>query len=388
MILAVAATLLAAVVVVRNAAVLQFAESEPKRAAAVWAAHPSSEVWLGLTEIGLTARKRGSVSAATLSRIRDAAVKSPLSPEPYLVRGVEAQLANDPEQARRAFLAAKLRDGRSIPARYFLAELYFRKGDVSHGLREIALLARMVPSGTASLAPYIATYAKNPRTRPELQALFRSDPMLENAALTALATDAANTDLVLDLAGPRGATPAWTTTLIDSLVRAGQYGKARAVWAKLAHVPGNPDALLFDAQFQGSPAPGPFNWTLVSSTLGLAERQPGGRLHVLYYGQDEGVLASQLLVLPAGRYRLAMRVAGDINHAGALRWTVTCQGSNSVIASLPLGDAARLGKGLTFDVPAGCAAQSFALTGHAPEIVQQTDLTISGLQLTREGADG
>ena len=63
MILAVAATLLAAVVVVRNAAVLQFAESEPKRAAAVWAAHPSSEVWLGLTEIGLTARKRGTIPA-------------------------------------------------------------------------------------------------------------------------------------------------------------------------------------------------------------------------------------------------------------------------------------------------------------------------------------
>ena len=100
------------------------------------------------------------------------------------------------------------------------------------------------------------------------------------------------------------------------------------------------------------------------------------------------MLASQLLVLPAGKYRLAMRVAGDVNHASALRWTVTCQGSNSVIASLPLSDAARLGKGLTFDVPAGCAAQSFALTGHAPEIVQQTDVTISGLQLSREGADG
>lgn len=374
-------------VVVRNAAVLQFAELEPTKAARVWAAHPSSELWLGLTEIGLTARQRGSVSTATLGRIRDAAIKSPLAPEPYLVRGVEAQLANDQERARQAFAAAKLRDGRSIPARYFLAELDFRRGDARSGLREIAILAQMVPNGTSNLAPFIATYAKDPRTRPQLQSLFRSDPALEQGALTTLATDPANTDLVLTFTGDRALAPPWTNTLLDSLVRAGNYAKARAVWARLAHIPAA-DGLIFDPQFRDSTAPGPFNWTLASSTLGLAERQSAGRLHLLYYGQEDGQLASQLLVLVPGRYRLAMQVSGDVANAGGLVWTITCQGSNAVLATLPLSDAARLRQGVAFDVPKSCTAQALQLNGHAPEIPHQSDITVSNLRLTREGQNG
>ena len=50
---------------------------------------------------------------------------------------------------------------------------------------------------------------------------------------------------------------------------------------------------MYDGGFTDSKSHGPFNWTLTSSTIGLAEREPGGRLHVIYYGQEEGVLASE-----------------------------------------------------------------------------------------------
>jgi len=179
----------------------------------------------------------------------------------------------------------------------------------------------------------------------------------------------------------------WTNTLLDSLVRAGNYAKARAVWARLAHIPAA-DGLIFDPQFRDSTAPGPFNWTLASSTLGLAERQSAGRLHLLYYGQEDGQLASQLLVLVPGRYRLAMQVSGDVANAGGLVWTITCQGSNAVLATLPLSDAARLRQGVAFDVPKSCTAQALQLNGHAPEIPHQSDITVSNLRLTREGQNG
>ena len=380
------ATLLAALLVVRNAVVAQYAETKPQLAAWIWPSHPSSNLWSGLTEIGLNARARKAVSPATLEKIRDAAAKSPLAPEPFLVRGVEAQLAGDYPLATQAFLAAKLRDGRSIPARYFLAEQYFRSGDAAHGLREIALLARMVPNGVAGLAPFIATYAKDPRNRPQLLSLFRSDPQLQDAALTTLASDAGNADLILELGSDRQ--PVWAGTLLNSLVVAGQYQKAHGIWARLAHVAPASGQLIFDPGFKGSDAPPPFNWALTASTIGLAERQPGGRLHVIYYGQEDGVLASQLLVLSPGRYRLAMRLAGDLNHAASLSWTVTCVGSTTASLSLRLSDPALAARGVAFDVPANCPAQRLELVASAPELPQQAEIMVSNLSLRQVAGNG
>ena len=384
-ILAGIAALLVAVVVVRNAAVRQFAKTDPKLAARFWPSHPSSELWLGLTQIGLSARERKPVPPATFELIRDGALKAPLAPEPFLVRGVEGQMAGNQRLATAAFVGARLRDGRSIPARYFLAEQYFRRGEAARGLREIAILARMLPDGVSSLAPFVASYAKDPRTRPQLRALFRSDPGLEQAALATLATDPRNADLILGLATPSAKAPSWTEALLNSLIAAGQYGKAQQIWARLGHVRPTANS-IFDPKFEGSDAPAPFNWTLTSSTAGLAERQSGGRLHVIFYGQEDGVLADQLLILAPGRYRLAMRVEGETAGAAALRWSVICTGSGPTLLSLPLGVQRRAA--VPFEVPADCRAQHLQLIGSAPELPQQVEVTVSGLTLNREPANG
>jgi hypothetical protein len=382
------AALLGGVQVVRNAAVAQYAETKPKTAARIWPTHPTSELWLGLTQIGQTARQRASVTPATFDLFRDAAKKAPLSPEPYLVRGVQVQLAGNYSLAQRAFLAAKSRDGRSIPARYFLAEQYFRTGDASRGLREIAILARMVPNGVTNLAPFVAAYAKNSRTQPQLKSLFRSDPNLEQTALATLAVDPHNTDLILALATPSATPPQWSGILLQTLVAAGQYADAYRVWTKVAHISPAEEGPIFNADFGVNNAPPPFNWTLSSSTLGLAEAQSGGRLHVVYYGQEDGVLATQLLLLKPGRHRLAMRLAGDVAHAAPLSWNLECVGSKAQLLSLLLSDPKRAAAGVSFEVPAKCAAQSLTLAVSAPEIPQQADVTVSGLRLIREQIGG
>lgn len=385
-ILAVVAALLVAIVVVRDAAVRQFAKGDPQLAARIWPSHPSSQLWLGLTQIGLSARERKPASPATLELIRSAARKAPLEAEPFLVRGVEGQVAGDQRLATEAFAAARLRDGRSVPARYFLAEQYFRQGDAARGLREIAILARMIPSGVDRLAPFVATYAKDPRTQPHLRALFRTEPALEQAALTTLATDARNTDLVLGLATPNRTVPQWSEVLLRSLFEAGEYRRAQQVWGRISRVTPPKDS-LFDPQFRGSAAPAPFNWTFTSSTVGLAESQPGGRLHVMFYGQEDGLLATQFLALTPGRYRLAMRVEGAAP-GESLKWTVLCANSGQAVVTLPLNDAKRAAQGAVFDLPTECGGQILRLLGSAPEIPQQIDVTISGLTLNRVPGNG
>ena len=127
--------LLLAVQVVRNAAVDALAPLHPESAAKVWAGHPSVEISRGLAEIARASAGRKPIPKAAFTMIDDGALKAPLSPQPFLVRGVQAQLAGDLESARRAFLAAQWRDPRSMPAAYFLATYYFEAGKTLDGLQ-------------------------------------------------------------------------------------------------------------------------------------------------------------------------------------------------------------------------------------------------------------
>lgn len=391
LILVAVAGLLVAVVVVRNAVVAQYAEIKPERAASVWGGHPTAELWLGLTRIGAAARERRPVGPAILDPIMDAARKAPLAAEPFLVRGVQAQMAGDQEVAERAFAAAELRDPRSIPARYFLAENAFRHGDAENGLREIAMLGRLVPGGTQGLAPYVAAYARQPSNWGHLRALFKTDPALQDAVLTSLASDARNAGLILglwDRSRSGGQAPGWTAPLLKSLVDARQYGTAYKMWMTLGQVRPQPGSLIFDSAFKGSNAPGPFNWDLTSSTVGLTERQAPGRLHIIYYGQENGVLAGQLLLLKPGAYRLAMQLSGDAAHARPLTWRLTCHVSNKVIFEVSLADRAAFARGVQFSVAPDCPAQWLQLIASSPDLPQTIDVTVSNLSLTMVGANG
>jgi hypothetical protein len=377
-----------AALIVRNATVAAFSEGDPESAAQVWPGHPAVEISRGMIAIATAARDRRAVQPETLRRVYDASRKDPLAPEPFLVRGVEAQLAGNAALARQAFAAAEWRDPRSLPARYFLAEDAFRRGDTRVGLREIVTLARLTPNGAGSLAPYLGAYAIDRSTWPQLRTLFRENPGLASATLASLAREPANADVVLALADERqrSAGSAWIPTLLASLVNAGEYQKARAVWAELSHVRLDGRALIFDPRFTQSAAPPPFNWALTSSTVGLTERRPGGGLHVIYYGQEDGVLASQLLVLPSGAYRFTMQTSGDLSGAQSLQWKLVCANTKMEIATAPFTAAAK--DGWTVSVPSSCAAQQVQLVGSSSDMPRQVDVTIGQVNLAPERSGG
>src|SRR5206468_6546767 len=124
-IIAVVVALLIGLQVVRNAAVSALAQTRPGDSARLWQGHPASEIGVSMTDIARASRARRPIPASAFGMIADAAVKAPLAPEPFLVRGVQAQLAGDGAAAQRAFEAAQWRDPRSLPAAFFLADRYF-----------------------------------------------------------------------------------------------------------------------------------------------------------------------------------------------------------------------------------------------------------------------
>jgi hypothetical protein len=382
-IIAAVIALLLSVQIVRNAAILSWSASKPALASEVWGGHPATEIGKSMTEIAKAARARQPIPLSAFSTMGDAARKEPLAPEPFLVRGVQAQVQGDGATAQRAFEAAQWRDPRSLAAAYFLADRYLRNGDPQRGLREVAALARLAPNGEAVVGPYLAAYATNPANWPALRELFRENPMLANNALATLATNAATVPALLALADPqaRGKDVTWVPLLLNTLTGEGKFGQARAIWAKMAGVQARPGQLLYDSSFTDRTSPPPFNWDLTSSTVGLAERQPGGRLHVVFYGQEDGFLASELILLPPGAYRLSMQLLGDPSRGRSLSWSIWCDKAAEPIASVTLDAAAA--RGLRFDVPPGCPAQWLKLSGVSSDMPQQSDVTIGALKLEK-----
>lgn len=368
--------------VIRSSAVTALAERNPDLAVRIWPDHPTAEISFGMIEIGKTARRNQQAPPAAFAMMADSARKAPLAPEPFFVRGVQAQLSGNQHEAIQAFSAAAARDPRSLAGHYLLADALLRTGDAGPGLREVGILARLAPAGVASVAPYVTAYAKDRRNWVQLHELFKSNPALEGTVLTALAADASNADMVLELANDRKPGTQWLPTLLNSLVAARKYEKAREIWANAAHVR-NAIGQLYDGNFAETAAPAPFNWALMSSGVGLAERGPRGGLHVIYYGREDGLLARQLLLLRAGEYRLSMSSAGN---ARALTWSVRCDGAQAPIAAVPVKLAGT--RPWNFTVPTGCPAQWLELSGVAADVVRQSEVTIRYLQLILERPNG
>jgi hypothetical protein len=117
----------------------------------------------------------------------------------------------------------------------------------------------------------------------------------------------------------------------------------------------------------------------------MAERQKGGGLRIIFYGNDDGVLASQLVMLPPGAYRLDLQLVGDPVHPDVLRWSIRCDRSTEPVSSAPIDQVAR--RGWAFEIPANCPAQWLELAGRSGDISEQADATFTRLRLQRAGAN-
>ena len=383
---AIVAALAVAVVVVRSAAVQAFAERDPRTAEAIWSGHPSAAIGLASIEIAKAAGAGKPIGDDAFETLSLAAAKAPLEPQPFIVRGIRLQLEGREDEAEGAFAAASWRNPRSIPARYFLANVRLSQGDVE-GLREVAALTRLSPEGLITSTPYLAAFARQKQALEPMRALFAANPNIRSAVLSNLAQDPANLSLVLQLGGSGDVTNApWLAAMIRTLVDHRQYASARALWARTAGIDRSAThGLVFDANFSDSASIPPFNWELTSSTLGLAERR-SGRLQAIYYGQEDGPLARQLLLLGPGRYRFdaPAKGAAEGSDGSSLLWTIRCADpkGNEALASAPASAG-----GLIFVVPASCAAQWLELVGRSSDTGREIEKTIGPVSLSRAGGE-
>jgi hypothetical protein len=364
--------------VVRGAAVAD-REAVPDVAASLWPSHPSLLSESAFLSVAKAAASGREVTEGTRAKVRRVAVQAPLSPDPFLIEGAVAETEKRPA-AEPLFLAARNRDPRSRGARFLLADRYLRTGRITDALVEIQALVILQAGSAEVFVPALVNYARTPGAVPELRAFFKRRPALEPAVLSLLAADPANADLVLSLATVSRPDPDWRGTLVSALATAGQYQKAHATWVRLSGV--RPSPGLFNPGFAEHDAPPPFNWAFPQTPEGVAEPDGKGGASLLYYGRARAVLASQMMVLPPGSYRLTVQVAANSGEAGAIHWALRCANADRNIADVPLqaGNAAA-----TLGVPGDCPAQWIEFVGIPGDVPRTTELTISGLRLSKAG---
>ena len=190
--------------------------------------------------------------------------------------------------------------------------------------------------------------------------------------------------------------PEEASWLVGRLVDEGQYRVARSVWTELLPPRHASPGLLYDAEFAGRPGAPPFNWKFVDGSeaiSGIAEAPDGSRgLHVQFpLGRSER-LVEQLLVLPAGTYRLAAQVSSEDPQKGErLVWKVECV-TNADTPLLTLlhearGPAWLLLRGDFTVPPTACPAQRISLWNLAEDGFGVAQAWYRGLMLAPQSGE-
>lgn len=376
---------LLAIEVSRLTAADELSGKNPEMARALAPDFPPVLLSSAMAGVGAAAAQGRLPDARTMARLRRLSELTPLNPQPFLVAAAIAQKEGNPDRARRLLVAARDLSPRAPAARYLLADILLREGRVAEGLQELASLHRLVRGSTMELVPALAQFAKTPGAARQLNEVLKTNPNLREPLLGALAADPDNEALVLELAGPQtrqsgGKPPAWQARLLGAMIAQKSYERAYALWRRLSGTAPGPRPLLFNTEFRALSAPPPFNWAFESSGAGFAE--PGnGTMRVLHYGRENARLASQMLLLPPGRYRFTAPVAGA-PEPGALTWVVTCAGAKTSLAQQDLAAKAPL----EFQVSADCPAQMLELRGLLQDMPKESDVRVGPARMERTGS--
>jgi hypothetical protein len=335
----------------------------------------------------------GRVPEAQHRAALEAVRRAPLADEPFLLAAVDALAAGRNAEGEKLLVEARRRNPRLRMARLLLLDRYLRGHRIKEAVSEVKALGNLVVGAAGVLTPALAQMTADPATAPQLIPLLQGQPALQEAVLENMVASGADEALILRVAGPSGrstAAAAWKPALLSRLVAQHDIAGAWDLWRTFAGVGGNgPGKGVYDPGFAGLPGPPPFNWELSVGGAGAAERSAGHTLRIDYYGRDNGNLASQLLMLSPGRYRLSFQATGDASGEGSrLVWSVGCDPGGARLLQLPIAGVTSAQKRFagSFTVPAGgCAAQWLRLDGAPGDVESPQEATISGLSITSEG---
>jgi hypothetical protein len=352
-----------AIGVVRMGAATRLVRERPIAAATIAPGDARTAIAAALAAGGATRRV---LAPDVVRRVGAALDRDVTDPTAIELRALEATRLGDHATEARLFALSNAISRRSLPTRLWLIQRSVERGDVAGALADFDIALRTSSDAPAVLFPTLARAT--------------ADPALAAAIATMLDRPSDWRLAFLHYAIEQGDNPRGATTLLlhmrdrttiaanqidQALVRRliadADFAAARQVQDIFHPAPANA-GLVRDADFADARPIFPFGWNLVQQgELGAVRGHAAGKPALLYQALSgaAGQIATQLVTLPPGAWRLATRTATDQTDQSAPPfWTLTCAGDDG--AQVALLDQPVRGGGIAaadFLVPQDCPAQ-------------------------------
>lgn len=349
-----------------------YAETHPERALAWRSDHPEA-----LFRAAEAAARDPARADQAADYARRALRNNPLDGRPYRVLAQLALAEGNRERATELFTIAAHRARRDLPAHLYLLDHHLRASRVPEALEHLDLLLRLQPGLLRRFEPLVLALAATPAAHGPLADALAENPPWRGGVLRIAATRSPDVEPVMPLFDavrqrPGGLAPGELGPWLDRLVKEGRVGQAYLLWA--ANLPPERQQRLgnvFNGDFEHAPEPVGFDWRFGRVPGARIERLGGpgvGGQHALHlafeYRRVPFNHVRQMLALPPGRYRLALRARADGLRSGpGLVWEISClKGGAPLARTEPLrGQTPWHTVEAEFEVPEGCAGQWLAL---------------------------
>jgi tetratricopeptide (TPR) repeat protein len=342
--------------------------------------HPSRELRL---LIGSLQRVGVDAAPELLDDAKRALAAAPLEEEPFIVAALVEQKEGRYEEAVRLLDIARRRSARSYEARFLAVDSNMAAGNIATAVKDLEALLRLAREQRPLTQETLVLLAGHPETGGPALAAIEEDST-KVMVLTGLARALASPPDLLEAIRVTRASeavrdnPGAVNAITRPLIDAGDYPAAYRVWSELVGEKSRGDGFVGDPEFAGT-IPPPFGWAVRSGSDGYAILASPG-LAGEAYGRRAAQLASQVLVLPAGAYRLEV----DIRDASeALEARMQCLKGEEVFRAR-LDEAGALKR--RFSIPADCAAQSLELRARASDPPRADGFSIRSITIARAGA--
>ena len=284
--------------------------------------------------------------------------------------GTLADQRGDIGRARALFGYAQSWARRDLFSQLWLIQDAVNRGDIKGALRHYDYALRAAPLAQKILFPILAQSLAAPAVRGEVVDLLSRRPRWGASFMEAAAR----------LGPDYGAVGETFIALVGRNVAIPQVAQ-RALLAQINTTAGLEAAWRLDRRLRGGPAPlirnadfaperattSLFDWQIAPDeeiSAGLSDRAGmGGALSFDIPPGGAGRLASQLVVLPAGRYQVHSDALLAQGLAGALSWRLVCVTGDVPLGTAAFEPAAHAGATATgvFTVPASCHQQRLDL---------------------------
>lgn len=283
--------------------------------------------------------------------------------------GLNAQIRNRPEGARRFFGYAEKLSRRDVQTQLWAIEDAVGRGNVAEALSHYDTVLRTTPSLAEMLFPVLSAASADPQIREPLIKTLLAQPAWKNSFLSYITADAhdplSTVEILTELDRTGNQVPnSARSSMVNTLINAGAANEAWKYYATFHR--GADRRSSRDPHFaQMIDTPSQFDWNVIDATginASIQRNDANGIFDFSAPAMIGGRLLQQLQSLPPGSYSLSGRSQG-LDQAEKARpyWLLSCQDGREIsrvaLSNSKEADGSFQG---TINIPQNCPVQTLS----------------------------